>query len=71
MKIHALGLTSISSDGDLLDVYFPYIEFGKDHQVGDKNAILGSVNKNLIEVLTSQIMHLYLHRFSQSTLMLF
>ena len=50
MKIHALGLTSISSDGDLLDVYFPYIEFGKDHQVGDKNTILGSVNENLIEV---------------------
>ena len=28
-------------------------------------------NKNLIEVLSSRIMHLYLHRFSQSTLTFF
>lgn len=50
MKINALGLTTISSYGDALDVFFPFIKFGEDRYVGEKNFITASQNKNLIEV---------------------
>ena len=50
MKINALGLTTISSYGDTLDVFFPFIKFGEDQHVGEKNFITASQNKNLIEV---------------------
>lgn len=50
MKINALGLTTISSYGDTLDVFFPFIKFGEDRYVGEKNFITASQNKNLIEV---------------------
>jgi 2,3,4,5-tetrahydropyridine-2-carboxylate N-succinyltransferase len=50
MKINALGLTTVSSYGDTLDVFFPFIKFGEDQHVGEKNFITASQNKNLIEV---------------------
>ena len=50
MKINALGLTTVSSYGDILDVFFPFIKFGEDQHVGEKNFITASQNKNLIEV---------------------
>jgi len=50
MKINALGLTTVSSYGDILDVFFPFIKFGEDQYVGEKNFITASQNKNLIEV---------------------
>ena len=50
MRINALGLTTISSYGDTLDVFFPFIKFGEDQHVGEKNFITASQNKNLIEV---------------------
>jgi 2,3,4,5-tetrahydropyridine-2-carboxylate N-succinyltransferase len=50
MKINALGLTTVSSYGDALDVFFPFIKFGEDQHVGEKNFITASQNKNLIEV---------------------
>ena len=50
MKINALGLTTISSYGDTLDVFFPFIKFGEDQYVGEKNFVTASQNKNLIEV---------------------
>lgn len=50
MRINALGLTTISSYGDTLDVFFPFIKFGEDQHVGEKNFITASKNKNLIEV---------------------
>lgn len=50
MKINALGLTTVSSYGDILDVFFPFIKFGEDHYVGEKNFVTASQNKNLIEV---------------------
>ena len=50
MKINALGLTTVSSYGDILDVFFPFIKFGEDRYVGEKNFITASQNKNLIEV---------------------
>jgi 2,3,4,5-tetrahydropyridine-2-carboxylate N-succinyltransferase len=33
-----------------LDVFFPFIKFGEDQHVGEKNFITASQNKNLIEV---------------------
>lgn len=50
MKINALGLTTVSSYGDTLDVFFPFIKFGEDQYVGEKNFVTASQNKNLIEV---------------------
>ena len=50
MKINALGLTTVSSYGDILDVFFPFIKFGEDQYVGEKNFVTASQNKNLIEV---------------------
>ena len=50
MKINALGLTTVSSYGDILDVFFPFIKFGEDQHVGEKNFITASQNKNLIEI---------------------
>jgi 2,3,4,5-tetrahydropyridine-2-carboxylate N-succinyltransferase len=50
MKINALGLTTVSSYGDILDVFFPFIKFGEDRYVGEKNFVTASQNKNLIEV---------------------
>jgi len=50
MKINALGLTTVSSFGDILDVFFPFIKFGEDQYVGEKNFVTASQNKNLIEV---------------------
>ena len=50
MKINALGLTTVSSYGDTLDVFFPFIKFGEDRYVGEKNFVTASQNKNLIEV---------------------
>ena len=50
MKINALGLTTVSSYGDILDVFFPFIKFGEDLYVGEKNFVTASQNKNLIEV---------------------
>lgn len=50
MKINALGITTVSSYGDTLDVFFPFIKFGEDQHVGEKNFITASQNKNLIEV---------------------
>ena len=50
MRINALGLTTVSSYGDTLDVFFPFIKFGEDQHVGEKNFITASQNKNLIEV---------------------
>ena len=50
MKINALGLTTVSSYGDILDVFFPFIKFGEDQHVGEKNFVTASQNKNLIEV---------------------
>jgi|TARA_B100001093_G_scaffold160532_1_gene152861 2,3,4,5-tetrahydropyridine-2-carboxylate N-succinyltransferase len=50
MKINALGLTTVSSYGDTLDVFFPFIKFGEDQHVGEKNFVTASQNKNLIEV---------------------
>ena len=41
MKINALGLTTVSSEGDILDVFFPFIKFGEDRHVGEKNSIKG------------------------------
>jgi len=50
MKINALGLTTVSSYGDILDVFFPFIKFGEDQYVGEKNFVTASQNKNLIEI---------------------
>ena len=50
MKINALGLTTVSSEGDILDVFFPFIKFGEDRYVGEKNSIRATLNKNLIEI---------------------
>ena len=50
MKINALGLTTVSSEGDILDVFFPFIKFGEDRHVGEKNFIKAILNKNLIEI---------------------
>ena len=50
MKINALGLTTVSSEGDILDVFFPFIKFGEDRHVGEKNSIKAILNKNLIEI---------------------
>ena len=50
MKINALGLTTVSSEGDILDVFFPFIKFGEDRYVGEKNSIKAILNKNLIEI---------------------
>ena len=50
MKINALGLTTVSSYGDILDVFFPFIKFGEDQYVGEKNFVTDSQNKNLIEI---------------------
>tara|TARA_B100000780_G_scaffold124230_1_gene87151 strand:+ start:119 stop:1021 length:903 start_codon:yes stop_codon:yes gene_type:complete len=50
MKINALGLTTESSDGDILDVYFPYIEFGEDKNIDKKPIISSSKNKNIINI---------------------
>ena len=52
MKINALGLTTESSDGDILDVYFPYIEFGKDKNIDKKPIISSSKNKNITNIST-------------------
>ena len=40
MNIYALGLATESSNGDMLEVYFPYIEFG------EKKNILKKFNLN-------------------------
>ncbi len=52
MKINALGLTTESSDGDILDVYFPYIEFGKDKNIDNYKIISSSKNKNITNIST-------------------
>ena len=50
MNIYALGLATESSNGDMLEVYFPYIEFGEKKNILKKPIINSSENKKVIEI---------------------
>ena len=50
MNIYALGLATESSNGDMLEVYFPYIEFGEKKNILKKPIVNSSENKKVIEI---------------------
>ena len=50
MNIYALGLATESSNGDMLEVYFPYIEFGERKNILKKPIVNSSENKKVIEI---------------------
>ncbi|MDA9112847.1 2,3,4,5-tetrahydropyridine-2,6-carboxylate N-succinyltransferase [Gammaproteobacteria bacterium] len=50
MNIYALGLATESSNGDMLEVYFPYIEFGEKKNILKKPIVNSTENKKVIEI---------------------
>ena len=50
MNIYALGLATESSNGDMLEVYFPYIEFGEKKNILKKPIVNSSEDKKVIEI---------------------
>ena len=50
MNINAIGIKNISLKGDVLDTYFPYIEFGDKKTLKDKPSFNLGSNKELINL---------------------
>ena len=46
MKIITKGIANISSKGEMLDVFFPYVEFGEEKISGEITNINDNSNEN-------------------------